>query len=73
MLKKLRASNSEYDKSITFVLIDWDTFKSDSITTSRKIARRSTLVLIKGGVEIGRLVAQASEQKLRAFIDAGLN
>ena len=72
MLKKLRASYPEYDKSITFVLIDWDTFSTHTVTTSRKIPRRSTMVLIRGGKEIGRLVAQTNEQKIKAFLDNGL-
>ena len=69
MLKKLRASYPQYDKSITFILIDWDTFGSHAVTTSRNVPRRSTMVLIKGGTEIGRLVAQISEQKIRALLD----
>ena len=72
VLKKLRASYPQYDKSITFVLIDWDTFGSHAVTTSRKISRRSTMVLIKGGTEIGRLVAQTSEQKIKELLDSGL-
>ena len=72
MLKKLRASYKEYDKSITFVLIDWDTFSNHSVTTSRKIPRRSTLVLIKGGNEVGRLVAQAGVTEIKALLDSGL-
>jgi thioredoxin 1 len=69
VLKKLRASYPQYDKSITFILIDWDTFGSHAVTTSRNVPRRSTMVLIKGGTEIGRLVAQISEQKIRALLD----
>ena len=72
MLKKLRASYPQYDKSITFVLIDWDTCGSHAVTTSRKIPRRATMVLIKAGTEIGRLVAQTSEQKIKALLDNGL-
>ena len=72
MLKKLRASDPEYDKSITFVLIDCDTFSEHAVTTSRKIPRRSTLVLINGGTETGRLVARTSEQKIKALLDNGL-
>ena len=71
MLKKLRAGNPLYDKNIKFVLIDWDTFSSHEITTSRKIPRRSTLVLVHGGKEKW-LVAKTSEQKIRAFLAAGL-
>jgi hypothetical protein len=69
VLKKLRAGYPQYDKSITFILIDWDTFGSHAVTTSRNVPRRSTMVLIKGGMEIGRLVAQISEQKIRALLD----
>ena len=72
VLEKLRASNSEYGKSINFVLIDWDTFSSHDVTTSRRIPRRSTLVLIKGGKETGRLVAEISEGKIKALLDNGL-
>ena len=72
MLKQLRASYPQYDKSITFVLIDWDTFGSHAVTTSRNIPRRSTMVLIKGGTEIGRLVAQISERKIKALLDKAL-
>jgi hypothetical protein len=72
VLKKLRASYPQYDKSITFVLIDWDKFGSYAVTTSRKIPRRSTLVLIKGGKELGRLVAQTSKKKIKALLDHGL-
>ena len=69
MLKKLRASYPKYNKSITFVLIDWDTYKTHVVTTSRSIPRRSTMVLIKGGKEVHRLVAQTSEQKIKALLD----
>ena len=72
MLKKLRASYPKYEKSITFVLIDWDTFGSHTVTKSRNISRRSTIVLIKGGKEVNRLVAQTSEQKIKALLDTGL-
>ena len=72
MLKKLRASYPQYDRSITFILIDWDAFAGHAVTTSRKIPHRSTMVLIQGGAEIGRLVSQTSEQKIKAFLDKGL-
>ena len=73
MLKKLRASYPQYDKSITFILIDWDTFGSHTVTTRQNVPRRSTLVLIKDGREAGRIVAQTNEQKIKALLDNGLN
>ena len=72
MLKELRASYSEYDKSINFVLIAWDTFSNHFVPTSRKIPRRSPLELIKGGNEVGRLVAQAGVKEIKALLDSGL-
>jgi len=71
VLIKLRASNPKYEKSITFVLIDWDTFSKHAVTTSRKIPRRSTLVLIKGNQEKW-LVAKTNEETIKAFLDNGL-
>mgnify|MGYP002884051864 CR=1 FL=1 len=72
VLNELRASHPKYDKSIKFVLIDWDTFSSHSVTTSRNIPRRSTLVLIKGSKEIGRLVAVTGVTEIKAFLENAL-
>jgi len=72
VLQKLRASYPKYNKSITFVLIDWDTYKTHDVTTSRSIPRRSTMVLIKGGKEVKRLVAETSEQKIKALLDSAV-
>ena len=69
MLKKLRAGYPKYNKNITFVLIDWDTFKDAEVTTSRRIPRRSTMVLIMGGKEVARLVAQTNEQEIKALLN----
>lgn len=69
MLEKLRAS---YEKSITFMRVDWDTYRNHKVTTSRRIPRRSTLVLIKGGKEIGRLVAETDKRAIKALLDKGL-
>ena len=71
MLNKLRESEPKYNQSITFVLVDWDTYKKHEVTTSRKIPRRSTLVLIKNGEEVKRLVAQTSEEKIKTLLDIG--
>ena len=49
--------------------VDWDTYKRHSVTTSRRIPRRSTLVLIKGGIEVGRLVAVTSVAAIKKLLD----
>ena len=72
MLKKLRASYPQYNNSIRFVLIDWGKFSAHDVTISRKISRRSTLVLFKDRTESGRLVGETSEQKIKGLLDKGL-
>ncbi len=69
MLKELRASDTKYNEAITFINVDWDTYRRHTVTTSRKIPRRSTLVLIKNGVEVDRLVAVTSKAKIKALLD----
>lgn len=72
MLQRLRESLPQYNKAITFVLVDWDTFKDDEVTTSRKIPRRSAFVLIKGGKEVDRLIAETGEERIKAMLDLAL-
>lgn len=69
MLKQLRASSSKYNQAITFMRVDWDTYKRHAVTRSRRIPRRSTLVLIKGGREAGRLVAITSSGSIKSLLD----
>ncbi|MFY0610675.1 MAG: hypothetical protein JXQ99_04035 [Hyphomicrobiaceae bacterium] len=57
-----------YNKAVTFMRVDWDTYKRHSVTTSRRIPRRSTFVLIKGGKEAGRLVAVTSEASIKGLL-----
>ena len=72
MLAGLRESHPEYDMSIVFMRVDWDTYRRHEVTKSRKIPRRSTFVLIKDGKEAGRLVAVTSEARLKALLDQAL-
>ncbi len=69
VLAQLRESNPQYAKAITHMTVDWDAFGTHPVSTSRKIPRRSTLVLIKGGKEVARLVAETDEAKIKAMLD----
>ena len=72
MLKELRASSPKYNDAIRFILVDWDTYRSHKVTTSLAIPRRSTFVLIKGGKEVGRLVAETRKSAIKALLDKAL-
>jgi len=67
----LRAANKNYEK-ISFMRVDWDTNKTKPISRGLKIPRRSTLVMFKGGKEVGRVVAGTSKTALKALLDKGL-
>lgn len=72
VLNELRASNSEFDRNISFVKVDWDTYSRHEVTTSRKVPRRSTLILLKGDEELGRIVAGTSTDQIKALLDLAL-
>jgi len=67
VLSKLRASY----KNITFMTVDWDSYKGHAVTKSRRVPRRSTLILIKSGKEVGRIVAGTSTNAIKALLDKG--
>ncbi|MEM1288089.1 MAG: thioredoxin family protein [Pseudomonadota bacterium] len=72
VINALRQQNPAYDSAMTFIKVDWDTYRTHEVTTSRNIPRRSTLLVLKGDRELGRLVAGTSEARIKALLDAGL-
>lgn len=72
VINALRGDNPGYDAAMTFVKVDWDTFKNDAVTTSRQIPRRSTLLVLRGDEELGRLVAGTSKDQIEALMNLGL-
>ena len=73
VINALKAENPAYEANITFINIDWDVYGSSQMATRMKIPRRSTLVVLKGDDELGRLVADTREDKIRALMDVALN
>ena len=72
VINALRAENPTYDQAMTFVRVDWDDFRRHDVTKSRGIPRRSTLLVLRGDQELGRLVAGTSESQIKALMDLGL-
>ena len=71
-LLRLMKSNPTYPRSMTFVRVDWDDYGDEPVSTSRKIPRRSTLVVLRGDKELGRIVAGTSEADIKKLLDKGL-
>ncbi len=72
VITALRAEEPAYDEAMTFIKVDWDTYARHEVTTSRGIPRRSTLLVLRGGEELGRIVAGTREDDIRALMDQGL-
>lgn len=72
VIEELRASKPAYDENITFMLADWDQWGESEIVTEMKIPRRSTLVVLRGEEELGRIVAGTSSDEIGALLDKGL-
>ncbi|MBM7068997.1 thioredoxin family protein [Actibacterium sp. 188UL27-1] len=68
----LLAENPAYGQAITFINIDWDDHKRDPLTKRLAIPRRSTLVVLKGDQELGRIVAGTRKDDIKALLDTAL-
>lgn len=72
VISALRAANPAYDEAMVFVRVDWDAYARHEVTTSRRIPRRSTLLVLKGDQELGRIVAGTGEAQIKGLLDTGL-
>ena len=67
----LRAGNPAYG-AISFINVDWDTWGGGDLVAELNIPRRSTLVVLKGNQELGRIVADTSKAAIKALMDTAL-
>jgi thiol-disulfide isomerase/thioredoxin len=72
VISKLVGENPMYGQKMVFVRVDWDTYRSAPVTTDRNIPRRSTLIVLRGDRELGRIVAGTSEAQIKQLLDSGL-
>jgi thiol-disulfide isomerase/thioredoxin len=72
LIDQLRERNPAYDENMTFVRVDWDVYSDHEIVESRNIPRRSTLIVLNGEEELGRIVAGTNINKIQELMDLGL-
>jgi thiol:disulfide interchange protein len=72
VITALRAENPAYDQAISFINVDWDQWGDGDLVQSLNIPRRSTLVVLKGDQELGRIVAGTAEDEIKALLDLAL-
>lgn len=73
VIKALKAENPAYDENITFINVNWDKYGKSKLSRSLRIPRRSTLVVLKGEDELGRIVAGTSKADIKALMDTALS
>jgi thioredoxin 1 len=71
VLDKLRAANPAYE-AIPFIQVDWDAEEHGPLVKAMQIPRRSTLVVLKGERELGRLVAETDPGRIEALLKLAL-
>ncbi|WP_425040513.1 thioredoxin family protein [Primorskyibacter sp. S187A] len=72
-IEALKKENAAYGERITFINVDWDTYGSSEMAKRLKIPRRSTLVVMKGDEELGRIVAETRKERIKSLMDTALN
>jgi len=72
VIGNLRKENPGYNNAMTFVRVDWDEFANQPVTTSRNVPRRSTLIVLRGDEELGRIVAGTRKADIKSLLDLAL-
>jgi thioredoxin 1 len=73
VIDALQTENPAYEENVEFVDVDWDEYGSGQLSRKLNIPRRSTLVVLKGDKELGRIVAGTSRKKIKFLMDLALD
>ena len=73
LVGQLRERNPAYDEKIVFIRVDWDVYGTEEVTSSRNVPRRSTLLMLRGEEELGRIVSGTDINAIKELLDKGLN
>ena len=72
IIDALRASSPRYDAELTMIRVDWDAYGTGELSRALTVPRRSTLIALKGGTELARIVAGTREAEIKALMDRAL-
>ena len=70
-MSALIEANPDY-AAVTVMRVEWDEHRGGELVRQLSIPRRSTLVMFKGGREVGRVVARTSRADIEALFEAAL-
>ena len=63
--------NPDY-RAVTVMLVDWDVHSGSDIAREHSVRRRSTLVMLSGGEEVGRVIGSTSRSDIEALFKAAI-
>lgn len=72
-INALLDANPEYNAKVKFIHVDYDKYGQSDLARGLNIPRRSTLVVLKGDKELGRIVAGTSKKDIKALMDTALS
>ncbi|AHM03309.1 thioredoxin-related protein [Roseibacterium elongatum DSM 19469] len=72
IIEDLRAANPAYDDAMTFVRVDWDRYGQSEFALMLGVPRRSTLIVLRGEDELGRVIASTRDADIRALMETAL-
>ena len=70
-MSALIEANPDY-AAVTVMRVEWDEHRGGDLVEQLSILRRSTLVMFKGGREVGRVVAKTGRKDIEALFRAAL-
>ena len=68
-MSALIKANPDY-AAVTVMRVDWDEHRGGEFVERLSVSRRSTLVMFKGGQEVGRVVAKTGRADIEALFQA---
>ena len=71
-IEAFRGDDPAYNETMVFVKVDRNIYAGRDISRKYNIPRRSTLLLLRGDEELGRIVAGTSKDDIKALMDLGL-
>ena len=64
-------ANPDY-ATVTVMRVEWDEHRGGALVEALSVRRRSTLVMFKGGREVGRVVAKTGRSDIEALFQAAM-
>lgn len=71
VIGELQQENAAY-RNVPVMRVDWDSNRRGDLVRDLAIPRRSTLVVMKGDEELGRVIAQTRKAQIAALLDTAL-